>query len=84
MTYTHSMGLRLSRKALMLAAVATLPSVAYAQDKKAPAPGEDEITERAELDDQHVLCLGARVLRAGGVRPRADQVFEFPYSNKRL
>jgi TonB-dependent receptor len=45
LTYTHTPGLRLSRKALMLAAVATLPSVAFAQDKKAPAPGEEEITE---------------------------------------
>jgi TonB-dependent receptor len=38
-------GLRLSRKALLLAAVAALPAVAFAQDTKAPAQGEEDVTE---------------------------------------
>ena len=48
------------------------------------AQRQHKISEGAELDDQHVLCLCARVCRTGGFGPRRVQVLEFPYSNRRL
>ena len=38
------------------------------------AEREHKVTEGAELDDQHILCLCARICRTGGFGPRRVQV----------
>ena len=60
MSYTYTPGLRVSRKALMLAAVAAIPQVAFAQDV---APAEEVVEEIVVSGERPIAESEAAALR---------------------